>query len=286
MKEYRYKTGETQAHYTRTGINSNLHHIRLIWDWGIGREFVTHAQAKCLEEVKPLRLGQWYDNNKRAKVTFEEFEKVTQNVNSIISDMLQLIWYTAMRPGEVCTMRPYDILRDDPKCWIYIPGRHKSPVGEHKTTHFERVKVIPLTTRPQEILKRRIQDWESQEHIFKPVDAISELYQKRAETRKTPLHYGNRPGSNKKDHPMITPGEKYNVNAFRTACKRGCIRAAVELFTPYDLRRTVATSTRAMLGKEAAKLLLGHTKTDTTDIYLLEEVQEAIKVAKLLAAKT
>ena len=39
-----------------------------------------------------------------------------------------------------------------------------------------------------------------------------------------------------------------------------------------------------MLGKEAAKVLLGHAKTDTTDIYLLEEVQEAIKVAKLLAS--
>ena len=33
--------------------------------------------------------------------------------------------------------------------------------------------------------------------------------------------------------------------------------------------------------KEAARVLLGHTKTDTTDIYLLEEVQEAMKVAKL-----
>ena len=43
---------------------------------------------------------------------------------------------------------------------------------------------------------------------------------------------------------------------------------------------------RSILGKEAAKVLLGHTKTDTTDIYLLEEVQEAIKVAKLLAFST
>ena len=53
---------------------------------------------------------------------------------------------------------------------------------------------------------------------------------------------------------------------------------------PYDLRRTTATGTRAILGKEAAKVLLGHTKTDTTDICLLEEVQEAMKVAKLLAS--
>ncbi|MFC1637242.1 hypothetical protein ACFL5Z_20680 [Planctomycetota bacterium] len=36
--------------------------------------------------------------------------------------------------------------------------------------------------------------------------------------------------------------------------------------------------------KEAAKVLLGHAKTSTTEIYLLEEVQEAVKVAKLLAS--
>ena len=84
---------------------------------------------------------------------------------------------------------------------------------------------------------------------------------------------------------MIQPGEKYEPSALRNACKRACKRAGVEVFTPYDLRRSVATQTRATLGKEAAKTLLGHTKEDTTDIYLLDEVQEAMKVAKLLASK-
>jgi len=39
------------------------------------------------------------------------------------------------------------------------------------------------------------------------------------------------------------------------------------------------------LGKEAAKLLLGHVSTHTTEIYLLDEVQESMKVAKQLADK-
>ena len=80
--------------------------------------------------------------------------------------------------------------------------------------------------------------------------------------------------------------EKYDHNTLCRACKRGCKRAGVEVFVPYDLRRSVATGTREIMGKEAAKVLLGHTKTDTTDIYLLEEVQEAMKIAKLLASKT
>jgi hypothetical protein len=41
---------------------------------------------------------------------------------------------------------------------------------------------------------------------------------------------------------------------------------------------------RSELGKEAAKLLLGHVSTDTTEIYLLDEVKESMKVAKQLDA--
>jgi len=62
------------------------------------------------------------------------------------------------------------------------------------------------------------------------------------------------------------------------------MRAGVETFTRYDLRRSLATRTRAQLGKEAAKVLLGHTSTATTDIYLLDEVQEAMKVANALSS--
>ena len=81
---------------------------------------------------------------------------------------------------------------------------------------------------------------------------------------------------------MVNPGEKYNHHSLRNACKRGCVRAGIEAFVPYDLRRSIATGARSVLGKEAAKVLLGHTKTDTTDLYLLEEVQETMKIATLL----
>ena len=35
---------------------------------------------------------------------------------------------------------------------------------------------------------------------------------------------------------------------------------------------------------EAAQVLLGHASTSTTEIYLLEEVQEAMKVAKAFSS--
>ena len=83
---------------------------------------------------------------------------------------------------------------------------------------------------------------------------------------------------------MITPGDRYNAGSLNNAVKRACKRAGVAGFTPYDVRRSAATRVRSLLGKEAAKLLLGHVSTDTTEIYLLDEVQEAIKMAKRLDA--
>ena len=56
------------------------------------------------------------------------------------------------------------------------------------------------------------------------------------------------------------------------------------VFTPCDLRRTAATRVRAALSREDARLLLGHVSADTTDIYLLDEVRETIKIARRLDA--
>lgn len=281
-----YQRGKKTKRYTRRGINDTINWVHRIWKWGMGRHFVSAENVQGLEEVKSLRMGQTEasDNHKRGRITKEEFDKVINCLGDVVGDMLTLVWYTGMRPNEVCDMRPFDILHDDPECWLYIPGRDRSPVGKHKTTRFERVKVIPLTSECQKILLRRVKDFDAKKYIFSPVASMEEFLARKAAERKTPLEYGNRPGSNRKDHPMITPGEKYNHHGLRRACQRACARAGVEEFSPYDLRRTMATGTREVLGKEAAKVLLGHAKTDTTEIYLLDEVQEAMKVAKMLAS--
>lgn len=286
LVKYEYDHGKKKR-YTRRGINDTLNWIHKMWKWGMGRQFVTAEQVQGLQEVKSLRMGDTdaSDNTKRPRVTEEEFRKAVNAVSHVVGDMLQLIWYTAMRPHEVCDMRPFDIVRDDSECWLYIPGRNRTPVGEHKTTRFERVRVIPLTLACQDILAPRIKDFNCTEYLFSPKEAMREFNVQRAARRKTHLNCGNRPGTNKKEHPMIKPGERYNHSSLRIACKRGCVRAGVDPFVPYDLRRTAATRIRSTLGKEAAAVLLGHVKTDTTDVYLLEEVQEAVKVAKLLASK-
>jgi len=294
MVDYRYSRSipaesegpPEQIAYTRTGINRLMSQARKMWQWAAAREIVPIPAVRRMREVKPLRIGRSpaKDALKRLAVTEQELDAVTEKVTRVVADMLRLMWTTAMRPSEVCRMRPFDILRDDPLCWLYVPGSDVSHVGDHKTAHHQRVRAIPLASRAQAILRPRIADYNSKEHIFSPVEAVQELLDRRAAERKTPQGYGNRPGTNRKEHPMIRPGTKYSISAFCVAVKRGCKRAGVARFTPRDIRRTAATRIRSRLSKDDARLILGQVSVGTTEIYLLEEVQEAMKVAKKLDA--
>ena len=286
MLKHKYKNGKQEKTYTRRGINDTLKWVKKILKWGVGRNILKIETLIGIEnELKLLRIGEKgvKDNIRRKRITEEEFKKVISVSTSVIGDMLRLVWNTGMRPYEICEMRPLDILRDDPECWIYIPSRDYSPVGKHKTVRYGKVKVIPLAGECIDILSKRIDDFDSKEYIFSPKDSVAEYRQTKRKNRKTPLSCGNRPGSNRKDNPKKKPGHMYTNSSFAQACKRACKRAGVEEFVPYDLRRTVATKTRAELGKEAARTLLGHAQGSTTEIYLLDEVMEAMKVAKALA---
>ena len=287
MVDYRYFRGKQDGNPTalgRSSINRMINQIHKMWQWGIGREITTQAQAHLLREVRPLRAGRTTakDQPKRRPVTKEELQSVVASLTTVVADMIRLIWITAMRPSEVCRMRPFDILREDPECWLYVPGRDAGPVGDHKTAQYRRTRAIPLTREAQTILKGRITDVDSMAFVFSPAGAVREMRERRFALRQTPMGQGSREGSNRQPRPMINPGDRYGAHSLNNAVKRACKRAGVERFTLYDLRRTAATRVRSKLSKDAAKLLLGHVSSTTTEIYLLEEVQEAMKVAKKL----
>ena len=289
MVEYRYTRPSHEDEpvpYTRSGINQVINQAHKIWQWAVTHEIATDTQARKLREVRSLRPVRTLakDKPKRTAVTEDEFSTVTKHLTRVVADMLRLIWITALRPGEVTRMRPYDITREDEDCWLYIPGRDASRVGNHKTAYRQRIRVIPLTRKAQEILTPRITDFDSKEPIFNPVEAVREMRERRFANRETPITQGNRADTNRKVDPMIKPGQTYTINSRYTAVRRACERAGVERFTPYDLRRTAATRVRAALGKEEAKRLLGHVSTDTTEIYLLDEVKETVKVARRMDA--
>ncbi len=68
--------------------------------------------------------------------------------------------------------------------------------------------------------------------------------------------------------------------ALRRAVHRGCERANVPNWHPNQLRHTAATEFRSKFGLEAAQVLLGHSKADTTQVYAERDLKKAADVAR------
>ena len=61
--------------------------------------------------------------------------------------------------------------------------------------------------------------------LFSPADAEAERLTALHSGRRTPLSYGNRPGTNRQVDPRRKPGEGYTVGTYRQAIWRACDQA-------------------------------------------------------------
>ena len=62
------------------------------------------------------------------------------------------------------------------------------------------------------------------------------------------------------------------------AIQRACRRAGVPVWTPHQLRHTRATVIRQEFDIEAAQIILGHSKPDTTLIYAERDLAKARRI--------
>jgi integrase len=278
LRSYRYTRGkdETPRQMTRLSVNKTINEVHRMFSWAVGRRMIDVAQERSLRELRPLRRGDegTQESKIRRPVLREELEAVVNVAHPTLGDMLRLMWLIPIRPNELCSMRPCDLHRDDPDVWLYVPV-------EHKTMGKDRARAIPLTRSVQSIIEPRMAQCEgAEDFIFSPRRAEAERRAKLFDDRQTPLSCGNRPGTNRRDKPTKQAGDRYRPDSFAQATRKACQRAEVEPFSPYDLRRTAATRVDAVLGRDAAKHLLGHTDVKTTNVYMLEENRRVIDAAK------
>jgi integrase len=69
-------------------------------------------------------------------------------------------------------------------------------------------------------------------------------------------------------------------DGYRQAIVRTCERAQIAQWTPNRLRHAAATEFRSKFGLEAAQVLLGHSKADTTQVYAERDLKKAADVAR------
>jgi integrase len=219
---------------------------------------------------------------------------------------IQFQLWTGCRPGEALDMRTCDIVADDPilpaavrgLCWCYHPQ-------SHKTEHYDKTRLILLGPQARAIIEPWLRPGEPEACLFSPAEARRWADQRRRKT------------ATKKTRPAgqdRLPGSRYTVWSYARAIRRACERAAgmpanliqiprklkgkertaaiaaakawrkehaKQLWHPNQLRHNAGTRIRAAYNLETARVILGHAKIATTEIYAEADI---IRAAEAMAA--
>jgi integrase len=286
---------------SRRYINGLVDCIRGMFKWAAGEQLISSSVPQALSMVTGLRCGKTEarETSPVLPVDNATVEATLPHLPEVVADMVRVQRLTGMRPQEVCILRPDDLDRSG-EVWIYRPQRHK-------TEHHGRQRLVFIGPQAQAILLRYLAR-DAHMYCFRPVDSEARRRAAQHAARKTPIRYGNRPGTNVKRHPSVRPGERYDVATYRRAIHRACDLAfphpdmlgvkerdlsasqLIELkkwrsshrWSPNRLRHAAATVIRKEFGLEAAQVILGHAAVNVTELYAERDLAKGVEVARML----
>ena len=252
---------------SRRTVNDYIRRQKRIFNWGVSRGIIDHTIADRLKYVEALRKGKTKapDHPRRKTVPDHLVEATMPHLPPVVRDMLQIHCATGMRPSNIFSMTWSQIDTSD-DVWIYTPS--------HKTEHHDIELFVPLNAKCRSILARYM-DTPKDAIIFNQRRTIRERVSERKAKRKTKIT----PSQEKRAKYQqvrreYLANEEYTRYSYRKAVVDACERAGIEKWTPYRLRHNFATQVASEYGKEAAQLLLGHTSSKTTEIYIHENIEK------------
>ncbi len=245
-----------EAGPSRRYVNDNISRIRRMFKWAASEELVNVSVFQALQTVPGLRAGESMarETEPVGPVTETNMKAIFSFVAPQIVAMVEMQYLTGARPGEITSVRPCCVAKQDSPVWVYLPDTHK-------TQHRGRQRQIFLGPRAQAIL----QPWLKRDptcYCFSPAEAVAEM----RSLRKLKWNLKRRPGG------------KYRVDSYRTAIRRACLKAGVPVWTPNQLRHSSATLIREKYGIEAAQTVLGHAEAAVTQIYAERDFRLAASI--------
>ncbi len=267
----------------RNEINRRVRIIKHAFRWAASKEMIPVSVYQALATLEGLKRGRCEapDHPPVKPVADDVVDATLPYLPEVVVSMVRFQRATGARPGEVCVLRPGDVDRSS-DVWIYAPSTHK-------TEHFDQSRTIFIGPKAQEILTPYLLR-PADSYCFSPKDTVRQQQAKRAETRKTPLSCGNRPGNNRVRNPKRTPRDRYDKNAYSNAVRRAIQKAnaarkkaglaPLPRWTPNMLRHAAATEIRQQFDLEAVQSILGHASMNTSEIYAEKNMALAREIAK------
>lgn len=293
--------------WSRSTINQSIGRIRRCFKWAVENELVRLDMYHGLMAVSGLRKGRTEarEPDPIQPVADATVQATLPHLTPVVADMIRLQRITGCRPQDVCNLRPCDVDTSG-DVWLYRPDTHK-------TEHHDRDRIIPIGPKGQEILRPYLLR-EKETHCFQPVDSEKKRRAELHASRRTPLSYGNRPGTNRKRNPKWAAGERYTTNSYGRAIHRACDLAfpapeplcrrddesvrdwqtrlteeqqaalnqwqSDHRWSPNRLRHSAGTEIRKRFGLEAAQVILGHASADVTQVYAERDLQKAVEIMR------
>jgi integrase len=264
----------------RTEINKRCKRFIRIFKWAASEELVSAAVYESLRTVAPLRYGKTSvrESEPVKPVDDEYVDLVLPYLTPVVAAMVQLQRISGMRPAEVITMKPKNLVRSS-DVWIYEPEAHKNQWRGQR-------RQIQLGPKCQAILSPFLNRSED-EFIFSPKesenwrreqihqDSIAKSEQRQREPsaaakKKTRIYQPLR---------RKTLRQNFSVDSYRRSIDYAIQRLnedrvgrqpplpPIPKWFPYQLRHTFATCVRQDFGVEIAQLGLGHARTNIIDVY-------------------
>jgi integrase len=294
--------------WCRRIVNANVQRVKQIFKWATANELVPATVYHGLQAVEGLRRGRTRarESDPVRPVSDVLLQGAREHVAPQVLAMIDLQLLTAMRPGEVCTMRSCD-LDTGGSVWVYRPQ-------SHKTEHHGHAREIYLGPRAQEVVRPWLRT-ALEEFLFSPREVCAWRHEQMRAKRKTKVQPSQQ--CRKKRRPKRSPGDCYDVASYRRAIAHACRKAfplpaelaprrkpdgkrenqrewwalltddeqaAVRAWRrehnwhPHQLRHNAATELRRQFGTELARLVLGHRHLKTTEIYAEANSKQAMEV--------
>lgn len=234
----------------RPTINARVNRIRHIFKWAASHELIPVAVHQALATVEPLARGRTTAPEPEGirPVPRADVDRTVPHLTRPVAGMVRMQLLTGMRPGEVCMMRGGDINKDG-ATWTFRPATHKN-------AHRGKGRDIALGPQAQALVAEYARA-DPDAYLFDPRDA--------GVLRGRAIRAGGK-------------HRRYSRAAYLNAIRRACLRSGVSGWSPNQLRHTFATEIRASHGLEAAQVILGHSRADTTQIYAERDLAKAREV--------
>jgi integrase len=262
------RTGETRPKldsagnpvglYSRETINKYVWCIQQAFKHAVSKELVAETQYRSLLTIGSLTRGRSPGLALREPKPGEPArdEHVTAAIAHMpptVATMVQVQRLVGMRPLEVRSMQPKDLHVVSNELWVYRVSQSGS-----KLAHLEHItREVPLGPKCIALLKPYLKGKAPTDYVF---DSNAEKPEWKRAKKSTP----------------------YRHDSYATAVERACERAGVPVWTPKQLRHSLATevANSPLMDIDTARRVLGHSDVATTIKYTVRADDKAREFAR------